>query len=174
MQPASTDGTEFLTEHVDWIFALATVLTPRRADAEDVAQEVLIRALRHSERVRNAASPKAYLRRMTVNEVIRFGRRSPRAKEVALVDQVVEEPGYENADLQVETRRLLAGLSRRRAVAVALYYLEGCSYSEVAAALHCREGTARSLVSRGLAQLRDGATGNASRPVKLPANVEEQ
>jgi RNA polymerase sigma-70 factor, ECF subfamily len=139
-----TDDIErFLDENADWVLRLATVLTRTRQDGEDLAQEVLIRAIRHLPKVKDARAPRAYLRRMIVNENIR------RAKPgVRLLEEFPShghlEAGYARFEAATEADRLLATLSPRHAAAVALRYLEGCEYSEIAAALRCREATARS------------------------------
>lgn len=54
----------------------AAVLTGDRALAEDVVQEVLIRAHRHWGRIGRIDQPDSYMRRMVVNEFITARRRS--------------------------------------------------------------------------------------------------
>ena len=49
----------------------------------------------------------------------------------------------------------LATLSERQRVAIVLRYYEDLSEAEIAAALGCRPGTVKSLLHRGLAQLRE-------------------
>jgi RNA polymerase sigma factor (sigma-70 family) len=50
---------------------------------------------------------------------------------------------------------VLNGLSPRKRMAVVLRYLDGLADAEIAALIGCRQATVRSLVSRGLAELRE-------------------
>ena len=153
MDPDDAQMAEFLDQNAGWVLQLATVLSATREDGEDLAQEALIRAAKHLRRVQGARSPRAYLRRIVVNESLRRPR-----QRVVLVETHVEpgglDAGYAQLEARQETSRLLAGLTRRQAAAVALRYLEDCDYPEIAAALRCKEATARSLVKRGMDQLR--------------------
>lgn len=153
MELDAAEVERFLDENAEWVLRLAMVLTRTREDGEDLAQDVLIRAIRHLPRVKDAAAPRAYLRRMVVNENIRRANHG-----LGVLDRLPShghvETGYARFEAAIEADRLLATLRPRHAAAVALRYLEECEYSEIAAALRCREATARSLVKRGLDQLR--------------------
>jgi RNA polymerase sigma factor (sigma-70 family) len=50
--------------------------------------------------------------------------------------------------------RLLRALPAKQRAAIVLRYYHDLSDADIAAALECREGTVRSLISRGLAALR--------------------
>lgn len=156
MEPEFTEVSRFLDDHAVWVLRLATVLTSTPQDAEDLAQEALMRAIRHLGRVQRSTSPRAYLRRIVMNESMR----RPRLR-VELVDTLMDpgefEAGYAGLEARQETSRLLTALPQRQAAAVALRYLEDCEYREIAVALRCREATARSLVKRGMDQLRRDA-----------------
>lgn len=54
----------------------------------------------------------------------------------------------------VELRDALGRLSARRRAAVVLRYYEDLTFEEIGAVLGCETATARSLVHRGLGQLR--------------------
>jgi RNA polymerase sigma factor (sigma-70 family) len=152
------DVAQFLDEHADWVLRLATVLSPSRQDGEDAAQEVLIRAIRHLRRVRGARSPRAYLRRMVINEILRRPQLRTTMAESASEDESHLERGYAHFEARTEVNRLLHELPPRQSAAIALRFLEECEYREVARTLRCREATARSLVKRGLDQLRAAST----------------
>jgi RNA polymerase sigma factor (sigma-70 family) len=49
----------------------------------------------------------------------------------------------------------LQGLPARQRIAIVLRYYEGASERDIADALHCAPGTVKSLVSCGLARLRE-------------------
>lgn len=153
MEPRTVDASRFLDQHASWILRLATVLSPSAADAEDLAQDVIIRAIKHLSRDERTSNPRAYLRRMVINENIRRSRQRLEMFDVP-VDHGQFEPAYANIEDRLEAGRLLRSLPPRQAGAIALRYLEDCGYKEIAATLGCRENTARSLVKRGLDLLR--------------------
>lgn len=103
-------------------------LTRTRSDAEDLAPDALVRVLKNLARVSAEDDPRAYLRRIVIHESI-WRLRSP---------------------WHARSR----GPTRDEAAAVAVRYLEGGEYDEIAAVLGCRAFTVRSLVKRGLDQLR--------------------
>ncbi len=149
----------------DWVAArgpsllrLAYVLTGNTADAEDVVQDALSRALPRWDRISQAADVDAYVRRMVVNAHTswwrRFRRRESPAAEVRS-DKVVPGPGEGIAS--DERRRLWAAcqaLPQDQRTAVVLRYYEQLEYDEIADLTGVREGTVRSRVSRGIAVLR--------------------
>lgn len=66
---------EFAASRVDRLLALAYLLTGNHHSAEDLVQEVLIKAHRRWSRVLAADDADAYVRRMLVNEHISWRRR---------------------------------------------------------------------------------------------------
>ncbi|WP_246371894.1 SigE family RNA polymerase sigma factor [Nocardioides pelophilus] len=149
----------------DWVAArgsallrLAYVLTGNAADAEDVVQDALSRALPRWDQISRLDDPDAYVRRMVVNAHTswwrKFRRRESPAADVR-TDEVVTGPGEGlHSD---ERRRLWAAcqaLPADQRTAVVLRYYEQLEYDEIAALTGVREGTVRSRVSRGIAVLR--------------------
>ncbi|WP_244929902.1 SigE family RNA polymerase sigma factor [Nocardioides sp. W7] len=138
------------------LLRLAYTLTGDAADAEDVVQEALSRALPRWSRISSVEDPDAYVRRMVVNAHVswwrRFRRRESPAPSVTPAG-VVEAPGV----LFDESRRLwmaCQALPEVQRTAVVLRYYEQLEYAEIAALTGVREGSVRSRVSRGLATLR--------------------
>lgn len=128
---------------------MAAALLGRPDVAEEVTQEAMLGLATRWDEV---DAPYGYVRRSVVNGChdylrrVRLERRFRRGSRPA--DQVVSAPVVD------ETLRLLEGLSPRRQVALALRFHDGLDYSEIADILDCREATVRSLVHRGLQQLR--------------------
>lgn len=146
---------EFAATRLPALLRFAVVLTGSRASAEDVVQEVLMRANARWRRIGQLDNPEAYVRRMVVNEYISTRRRWGRMVPTADVDpgHRVPDPATAQADrdaLQAELRRLPP---RQRAVLVLRYYL-GLSDQEIADELGCTAGTVRGYASRALAGLR--------------------
>jgi RNA polymerase sigma-70 factor (sigma-E family) len=148
------DFDEWVAARGDALLRLAFVLTGNRADAEDVVQDALSRALPRWERIRRADDPDAYVRRMVVNAHTswwrKFRRRESPVEEVRL-DAVAP------ADLEGSDRlwRACLALPADQRVAVVLRFYEEREYAEIAALTGVREGTVRSRVSRGLSVLRE-------------------
>lgn len=146
---------EFAATRLPALLRFAAVLTGSRPSAEDVVQEVLMRAQPRWHRIGQLESPEAYVRRMVVNEYLSTRRRWWRLVPRADVDPGarVPDPATAHADrdaLQAELRRLPP---RQRTVLVLRYYL-GLSDREIADELGCTTGTVRGYASRALAELR--------------------
>jgi RNA polymerase sigma-70 factor (sigma-E family) len=133
----------------------AVVLTGDRGLAEDVVQEVLIRAYERWRRITALDQPEAYVRRMIVNEYLswrrRWGRVTPTA-DVAAAETVSDHAGA-HAERDA-IRWELARLPRRQRAVLVLRYYEQLTDSEIAEVLGCPTGTVRSHASRALSALR--------------------
>ena len=145
---------EFAATRLAAVLRFAGVLTGDRALAEDVVQEVLIRAHRRWRKISGLDHPESYIRKMVVNEFISTRRRSWRLIPAAQPPDV-ETPDHATGHAERDT--LLAELGklprRQRAVLVLRYY-EGLSDTEIAAVLGCAPGTVRGYASRALGTLR--------------------
>lgn len=127
---------------------LARLLTGSIEAGEEIAQEAFAAALRRFEDLDN---PGAYVRTSVVNGCRSWQRR-----------QRTEGRWFERQTGQVvgpatdgELADVLARLPYRQRAALVLRFYSDLPMQGVAEALACREGTARSLVSRGLARLRE-------------------
>lgn len=125
---------------------LAYAMIGSAAEAEEIVQESFVVLLRNWNAVE---SPGAYLRRTVSNKAIDVLRRRKTAGRYQ-----ADPPPPGAPDQLVELRDCLLRLPDRQRAAVVLRYVEGLDDSEIAAALKCREGTVRSLISRGLSTLR--------------------
>lgn len=136
------------------LLRLAYVLTGSRADAEDVVQDALSRALPRWSRISVVGDPDAYVRRMVVNAHTswwrKFRRRETPVAE-ARTSQVVTQPDLAEHD---RLWRACLALPEAQRTAVVLRYYEQLEYAEIAELTGVREGSVRSRVSRGLAALR--------------------
>ena len=138
------------------LLRLAYTLTGNRADAEDVVQEALARALSRWSRIAAVGDVDSYVRRMVVNEHTSVWRRFRRRESP--VEAVVDGPGVEDGRVEPDDRRRIwlacQALPEAQRTAVVLRYYEQLEYAEIAALTGIREGSVRSRVSRGLAALR--------------------
>ncbi len=125
--------------------------------AEDVVQEVLVKAHQHWAMICSRESPDAYVRRMLVNASTSFWRRAARREFSVGSDALVAIEGPDESAQVDERDRVLAALRRlppkQRAVIVLRHY-EGLSDEEIAAVMGTSAVTVRTNIHRGLAQLR--------------------
>ena len=149
-------------EHQDRLYALGYALTGNRHDAEEVAQDTLLRAYRAlltypPERVRELKQ-RAWLHRIAIN-VARNRHRGLRPKIVELDGGEPDaSPGPEaqalNRVLMNGVMSSLEALPTRYREAVVLRYVQDLSYGEIAHTLEVPVGTAKSDVHRALKMLR--------------------
>lgn len=145
----------YAREHLPGLLRLAGVLSRDRYTAEDVVQEVLLRASRRWDQVSATDVPDAYIRRMVVNEYLSWRRKWARITPHAEIETGALVPDHADsvADRDEMAIRLKALPARQRAVLVLRYY-EGLSDEQIADALSCSSGAVRTAASRALAALR--------------------
>jgi RNA polymerase sigma-70 factor (sigma-E family) len=158
---------EFAAARMPGVLRFAAVLAGDRATAEDLAQEVLIRAYSRWDRIGGLDRPELYVRKMILNEFLSWRRRS--ARQIPAGDRTLEpvNSAPDHATEYTEREALLGELGklprRQRAVLVLRYY-EDRADTEIAELLGCSPGTVRSHASRALATLRVGMGPRAYGP----------
>ncbi len=131
------------------LLRVAYLLTGSGPAAEDVVHDVVCSVF---PRLATLDNPPAYLRVAVVNRCRSLHRRDVRAPRLA-------PPGHSVLDAGLtELRDQLQRLPARRRTAIVLRYLCDLPDAEIARILDCREATVRSLVHRGLADLRSTLT----------------
>ena len=142
------------------LLRFATVLCGSPHLAEDVVQDVAIKAQRNWARVGAADSPDAYLRRMTVNEYLSWRRKWSRYVPIAEVDSGTSPDHAERTADHEQLLSELAKLLRRQRAVLVLRYFGGLTDNEIAETIGCSPGTVRAHASRALATLRIEFTSN--------------
>lgn len=138
------------------LLKLAFTLTGNTADAEDVVQEALARALPRWERISRVDNIDAYVRRMVVNAHTSWWRRFRRREApVAEVRDVAVPAGVDRLDQRAGLWEACRLLPEPQRTAIVLRYYEQLEYAEIAELTGVREGSVRSRVSRGLSALRE-------------------
>ena len=119
--------------------------------AEDLAQETLARVCRDWKKVKAMGSPEAWTHRVGINLAhSHFRRRAAERRATTRIDASDVNIGFtDRSDLLDSVGRLP---HRQRAAVIMRYYL-GLTVPEVARALECPDGTAKTLLHRGVKAL---------------------
>ena len=147
---------ELYRRHAGDAARLAYLVTGDRALAEDIVQEAFVRLYGRFRDLRNPDAFDAYLRRTVVNLARTHFRR--RKVERRHAPPLSEEPtASEPPDLgeRDELWTVLQSLPERQRTAIVLRFYEDLSEVSTAEVMGCPVGTVKSLVSRGLARLRE-------------------
>jgi RNA polymerase sigma-70 factor (ECF subfamily) len=155
--------------HVDAAFNLARWLLRSRADAEDIAQEALLRACRFFASFRGGDA-RAWLLQIVRNTCYTWLEKN---RPMELSVEFDEElhlhscPTPETIAIACDDRerltRALQSLPPRFREVLVLRELEGCSYKEIAAITSIPMGTVMSSLSRARRQLRFVLGNSSSR-----------
>lgn len=145
---------------MDGVYALALRLTGNTADAWDLAQDSLVRALRALAGFRGDADPRTWVYRITVNawknRLASAAERARRSSEPLDAPDRPELPGGDppaEAALERDERkaaldRALAALEPADRAALQLREFDGLSYDDIASALDVPVGTVKSRLHR--------------------------
>jgi RNA polymerase sigma factor (sigma-70 family) len=131
------------------LLRVAFVLTGSGPAAEDVVHDVFATV---GPRMSTLDDPVPYLRVAVVNRCRSLHRRSVAAPKPTVPDPVLLDTGL------AELRDALGELPIKQRTAIVLRYLCDLPDEEIADILDCRRASVRSLVRRGLAQLRSAIT----------------
>jgi RNA polymerase sigma-70 factor (sigma-E family) len=151
----------FVRENTPALLRTAYLLTGNGGSAEELVQDTLVRLYPKWDRVAAADVPLAYVRRSLTNAYINQNRRGASRREFAYEDVPERVDPRDVLNQLADRDEIWAGLkllSDRQRAALVLRFFEDLSDEQTAAALDCRVGTVRSLISRGLAILREHMT----------------
>jgi RNA polymerase sigma-70 factor, ECF subfamily len=158
--------------HLGSLFGAAFRLTRNPRDAEDLVQDVMLRAYRFWDSFEPESNCKAWLFKILTNTFINQYQKTKRHREVltaAMTEQeatdgvLVHEGALAQRDpegilldqsLSEDVSRALADLPADFRLAVVLCDVEGFSYKEIADIMDCPVGTVMSRLHRGRRLLR--------------------
>jgi RNA polymerase sigma-70 factor (sigma-E family) len=147
---------ELYLAYSDGAVRLAYLLTGDRSLAEDLVQDAFVKLAGRFADLRDSGAFEAYLRKTVVNLARMHFRR--RRVERAYLDRERREPARQATLPDVaayeEMKEALLLLPHRQRAALVLRYYEDLSEAQIAEVLRCRPGTVKSLLSRGIAELR--------------------
>jgi RNA polymerase sigma-70 factor (ECF subfamily) len=144
--------------HLPAMLGLARRILGNAADAEDVAQEAMLRVWTHAPRWQPLAAFRTWLTRVVVNLCLDRKRRRPWVGLDAAGEIADPAPGVTETAEQNERERLLAAaiaeLPARQRTAIVLTYSEGMSNAQVADMLDTSVSAVETLLVRGKQNLR--------------------
>lgn len=148
---------DFVAANSRSLYGTAYLLTGNPDNAEDLLQETLSRLYPKWASVAAAESPVAYVRRALANRFVDTTR--GRAYRDVAVWELPDSAANIDVATTVANRgavwQLLGTLPERQRAAIVLRYFHDLPDAEIAAALNCRLASVRSLISRGVAAMRD-------------------
>jgi RNA polymerase sigma-70 factor (ECF subfamily) len=151
------------------VYLLAFHYCRNAQDAEDLSQEVWLKAYQALHTFRAEASFYTWLRRITINTFLNHQRSKSILKQgqttivqllavdsqaINLESQVSSEEAIFNKVLFKNVMNALAELTPSQRLIFLLRHYEGMSYDEIASAMNCSTGTAKKSVWRAIAKLR--------------------
>jgi RNA polymerase sigma-70 factor (ECF subfamily) len=148
-------------------------------DAEDLTQEVFMRAYRAFERLRPGSNYRAWLYKIATNcayTALKRARRqarhtTPPGDEIHHIPE--GGPSHDDRVIVKESvalvRQAIDALPTRQRAAVIMRHIQGLDYAEIAAAMDCSEDSARANVYQAIRRLRrDLAHNDRSHAVERP------
>ena len=161
--------------HSPRVYAYAYWLTGNRTDAEDLAQDVFVRAFR----ALPGGAPRnlgGWLRRITRNLYLDRVRHQRRIQFVELTQRQVWElvdsqpqpaEAVDRRSFDTDVRQALDSLPADTRAAVVLCDIGGLSYDEIATSLGVGRGAVRSRIHRGRRHLRSALSHRAPRALPV-------
>jgi len=169
-------------QHLRRVFAVLYRIVNNRADAQDLAQDVFLKAYQRRHQLRDLERALPWLLRIASNAAIDFRR----ARAVERVPEAWTEelepgspaPSPEQALVQHERQQLLREalkvLAPKERTALVLRDLEGLSGAEVARALGCSEITVRTHIASARIKLRRYLEKAGRRPAPQRQEISEE
>jgi RNA polymerase sigma-70 factor (ECF subfamily) len=161
------DFEEIALPHLSSLYGAAFRLTRNGRDAEDLVQDVMLRAYRFWDSFERDSNCKAWLFKILTNTFINNYQKAKRGREVLSAAQSEQQATdgvlvHENAlsqrdpegilldhSLSEDVSRALADIPADFRLAVVLCDIEGFSYKEIAEIMECPVGTVMSRLHRG-------------------------
>jgi RNA polymerase sigma-70 factor (ECF subfamily) len=157
--PAEADAVDtievlFRAHYARLVRALTLVCGSREA-AADAVQEAFVKAHLHWARIRRYDDPVGWIRRIAINRLRDDHRRSvrkQRAVDRLAAEQTTASAPYETPDAELQW--MLAQLPGQQRLALALFYVDELSVTEVAAAMRLSDGAVKFHLHQGRERLR--------------------
>ena len=175
---APLDFTTFMRSYQDMVFTTAARISGSDAQAQDIAQEVFVRAYEHFSDLAGSASAGGWLKtvatNLSINYLNRYRKRWRMFSELRIAEDDSapeiewEVPDTLLADLSAEQRgaivdAALRGLPAHQRLPLVLYHFEDLSYQEIAAKLGVSLAKVKTDIRRARAALLPALQAAAAR-----------
>ena len=144
------------------LYQFAFSMTRDEADACDLTQQTFCIWANKGHQLRDRSKVKTWLFTTLHREFLSIRRKQSRASHIELGQASAELPVVMPSSVnQLDVREVMAALERLDETfqaPVALFYLQDCSYQEIAEILEVPLGTVKSRLARGLNRLHDMLT----------------
>lgn len=155
--PASPGPARLVTEHAAVVGRLCMALLGAQSEAEDALRETLLAALSRRDAAHGEGTPRAWLLAIARRNCAR--RLEARARERELPHSAIAAPSAPSTSADgpraaARARQVLGEIRPSEREALALRFVAGLSFRELAEATGTDEASARKRVSRGLARGR--------------------
>lgn len=156
----STDQFEALVnEHYEPLYRFAMSLTRSESDAQDLTQQTFYIWATKGHQLRDLTKVKTWLFTTLHRMFLAARRRQSKFPCCELEEASGQLPTLApEVASRLDSSQVLSALARvdeRFQAAVALFYLEDCTYNGIAEILEVPVGTVKSRIARGIAQLRE-------------------
>ena len=145
------DYTAAAEQYLDMVYRIALNWFRHPADAEDAAQNVMLRLWRTGTDFRSEDHLRHWLARVTVNECKRLAMNPWRSRAASLED--CAEPVFEDREKR-ELYQAVMDLPGKYRVPLYLYYYEGYAVGEVGEILGLKPSTVQTRLARGREKLK--------------------
>lgn len=163
---------ELVRAYKDPVYLLCYRLTNNHADAQDLAQDVFIKAYTGLHAFRNEADFGTWLHRIAVNQWINISRKN-KGNNIISIDAPVamnqgeemlreiaataEDPQqiYDQVELQNIVREAMDRLLPEHRAVLVLREFQGHSYEEISSIVGCSLGTVKSRINRARQALKE-------------------
>jgi RNA polymerase sigma-70 factor (ECF subfamily) len=172
----------FVRDYQDMVFSTAMRLLANPTEAEDISQEVFLKAYARWDELRHSPTVGGWLKtvatNLSLNHLSRYRARwkffsdlHGSAGESETDERPVEfaapesfDRDLDNADARALIEAALQKLPPAQRVAIVLYHMDNLSYEEIAARLKCSLGKVKTDIFRGRAALRKHLEGKLADP----------
>lgn len=160
----------FMQNYQNMVFSTAMRLLANTTEAQDIAQEVFLKAYEHFDDLQTSPTAGGWLKRvatnLSLNHLSRYRSRWSFFSELFRPGDQEEEadmefPAPENLQMQLEqadrhqlVEQALHKLPAAQRVPLVLFHLEGLSYEEIASKLNVSLGKVKTDIFRGRENLR--------------------
>lgn len=160
------DGNAFsllIGKYQNVVYALCYHMVGNFADAQDLAQETLIKAYLDLFQLRDASKFAAWVHRITVN-VCRMWLRTRRVNEDISLETLSQgelaggetpDEHIEAVELQLSIAEAIASPSEKNRLIITLYYMDGMSCDEIGSFLNLSRSAIKNRLMRARKQLRE-------------------